>query len=214
MTGFLPDDLTGTVGTWVAALLTLGVWAYLAGERRFFRYAQHLLAGLLTGYVVVLSVREVLYPRLIEPLSRDPGGQVLLWPAALLAVVLMGARFVPRPLAALPISLLVAGTAAFALAGAVAGTLAPQLAGAMLSTRDGAAGVASGAAALLIIGLVLLSFRHGVRPQGFAWRASNVGRWVLLAGLGGWFGFAILGRLTMVVERAGFLLFEWLKIGR
>ena len=34
------------VATWVAALLTIGVWAYLVGERRFFRLAQHLLAGL------------------------------------------------------------------------------------------------------------------------------------------------------------------------
>ena len=213
MSGFLATDLAGTTGTWIAALITLGVWGYLAGERRFFRYAQHLLAGLLTGYVVVLSVREVLVPRLVEPVAADPGDQLVLWPAALLSAVVVGARFLPARLTALPISLLVAGTAAFALGGAVAGTLAPQLAAGMLPVGGGAASVATAAVSLVVIALVLLSFRHGVSGDGLVARLGVAGRWVLLAGLGGWFGFALLGRLTLVVERASFLLFEWLKIG-
>lgn len=214
MSGFLAGDLAGVAGTWVAALVTLGVWAYLAGERRLFRYAQHLLAGLLTGYVVVISVREVLVPELLEPLLLQPGTNVGLVPLAALAAVLAGARFLPRWLTALPISLLVASTAAFALAGAVAGTLMPQLAAAMIPAGSEAAVIVGAAISLPVIALVLLSFRHGVPAEGLAWRAGAVGRWLLMAGLGAWFGFALLGRLTLVLERASFLLFDWLKIGR
>ena len=213
MSGFLGEDLAGTAGTWMAALVTLGVWAYLAGERRFFRYAQHLLAGLLTGYVVVLSVREVLLPRLVEPLAGDPTGELALWPAAVLAAVLVGARFLPARVTAVPISLLVAGTAAFALGGAVAGTLAPQVAAAMVPRDGGVATLAGALGSIVLMSLVLLSFRHGVAGEGLAWRLGVAGRWVLLAGLGGWFGFALLGRLTLLVERSSFLLYEWLKIG-
>ena len=46
MSGFFDEGLAGVVATWMAALVTIGVWAYLVGERRFFRLAQHLLAGL------------------------------------------------------------------------------------------------------------------------------------------------------------------------
>ena len=71
--GFFDEGLAGAVATWIAALVTIGVWAYLVGERRFFQLAQHLLAGLATGYWTVLAVREVLIPRLIEPLYCRPG---------------------------------------------------------------------------------------------------------------------------------------------
>ena len=214
MSGFLAADLAGTIGTWVAAAITLAVWAYLVGERRLFGYAQHLLAGLLTGYVVVISMREVLIPLVVAPLARDPGGDPILWPALILGAIVIGGRFLPRPVTAIPISLLVGGTLAFGLAGAVAGTLAPQLAAAMLPGGEPLAALAGGVVSLIIIALVLISFRHGVATDGLAARASLTGRWLVLAGLGGWFGFSLLGRLLMVIDRTAFLLFEWLKIGR
>ena len=83
----------------------------------------------------------------------------------------------------------------------------------MLPGTGTAATIAGGLVSLVLMALVLLSFRHGVPGEGLAWRLGVAGRWVLLAGLGGWFGFALLGRLTLLVERASFLLFEWLKIG-
>ena len=132
MTGFFDEGLAGALATWVAALLTIGVWAYLVGERRLFRLAQHLLAGLASGYLTVLAVREVLVPRLIDPLSTDPGGQLLLWPVLARVVAMAGARWLPRPVVAVPGAILVAGVAAFALGGAVVGTLLPQMAGALL----------------------------------------------------------------------------------
>ncbi|MFN2484951.1 MAG: hypothetical protein ABR509_08535 [Candidatus Limnocylindria bacterium] len=214
MSGFFGDDLAGTLGTWLAAAITLSVWAYLVGERRAFAYAQHLLAGLLTGYVVVISIREVLVPFFLDPLVRDPRGHAALWPAILLAGVVVVGRFLPRPLTAIPVSILVGGTAAFALAGAVVGTLTPQLAKAILPGGGSLPALVGGAVSVVIMALVVVSFRHGVAVDGFAGRASVAGRWLLMAGLGGWFGFMLLGRLVLVIERIGFLLFEWLKIGR
>ena len=77
MSGFFADGLAGTVATWAAALVTIGVWAYLVGERRIFRLAQHLLIGLATGYLVLLAVREVLLPRLFEPLGTGSAANPL-----------------------------------------------------------------------------------------------------------------------------------------
>jgi len=110
MSGFFDAGASGVIGTSVAALVTIAVWSYLAGERRLFAAAQHLLAGLATGYFVLISVREVLVPRLFVPLFGNPDAHPLLWPALLGVLVLIGARWMPRRVAALPIALLIADT--------------------------------------------------------------------------------------------------------
>jgi hypothetical protein len=40
----------------------------------------------------------------------------------------------------------------------------------------------------------------------------SIGRWLMLAGLGGWLGFLLVSRLTVLLERIGFLLGDWLGI--
>jgi hypothetical protein len=211
MTGFFDAGLAGTAATWVAALVTIAVWSYLLGERRLFRLAQHLLAGLATGYLVLLAVRDVLMPRLLEPLAADPAGNVLLWPALVLVAALAAARWLPRPVVAVPVAVLVGGTAAFALGGAVAGTLLPQV-GASLLRPGGPGGIVNGAIGLTITGLVLVGFLHGVPRSRLVGRAAGFGRWLLIGGIGGWLGFLVVSRLALLVDRVGFLLVDWLGL--
>jgi len=213
VSGFLGTDLAGVTATWVAALVTIVVWSYLLGERRLFRLAQHLLAGLATGYLVLLAVREVLLPRLLEPLARDPAGNALLLPALVMVGALAGARWLPRQVVALPVAVLVGGTAAFALGGAVAGTLLPQLAASVL--RPGTAlTLANGVIGLGITGLVVIGFLHGVPRSQITGAAAGAGRWLLIGAIGGWLGFLLVSRLALLVDRLGFLLGDWLGVAR
>jgi hypothetical protein len=62
--------------------------------------------------------------------------------------------------------------------------------------------------------LVLLSFLHGVPRRRALVVAAGGGRWLLLAGIGGWLGFLLVSRLTLLVDRVGFLLGDWLRIVR
>ena len=136
--GLLRRGLAGVVATWSAALLTIGVWSYLVGERRFFRLAQHLLAGLATGYLSP-GDREVLLPRLLDPSPPTPAA------APAVAGAGAGAGDGGCALAAAP-----GGggasrhpgrrVAAFALSGAVVGTVLPQIAGALCRRGPPAAG--------------------------------------------------------------------------
>jgi hypothetical protein len=214
MSGFFGDDVAGIAGTTLAALVTIAVWSYLAGERRLFAWAQHLLAGLATGYLVLISVREVLVPRLVQPLLEDPSGNLVLWPAALLVLALVLARWLPRGVVAVPVALLIAGTAAFALGGAVVGTLLPQLAASLLPTGATAGGLLDGLVGLVITGLVLVAFLYGTRRGRIGSAAAGTGRWLLVGGLGGWLGFLFVSRLALLVERLRFILVDWLGLGR
>lgn len=214
MNAFFGEGIAGSVATWVAALVTIGVWAYLVGERRLFGLAQHLLAGLATGYLVLLAVRDVLMPRLLVPLATDPAGNLLLWPALALVAAMAAARWLPRPVVAVPVAVLVASTAAFALGGAVAGTILPQLAASLLQPDAGATGVVNGAIGLVITAVVLFGFLHGVPRGRMVGSVARGGRWVLLAGVGGWIGFLVVSRLALLVDRVGFLLGDWLGLVR
>jgi hypothetical protein len=211
--GFFPEGLAGTAATWCAALVTIGVWAYFAGERRIFRLAQHLLAGLATGYLVLLAVREVLIPRLVEPMGSGTASP-LLWPAGLLVLAMVGAAWLPPAVVALPVAVLVAATAAFALGGAVAGTLMPQIGSAVIAPGLGPGQLVGSVIALVITLLVLLSFLHGSPRSRLLVGAAGTGRWLLLGGIGGWLGFLLVSRLALLVDRVAFLLNGWLGIGR
>ncbi|MGI8871763.1 MAG: hypothetical protein ACR2KI_04070 [Candidatus Limnocylindria bacterium] len=203
----------GTFATWVAALVTIGVWSYLLGQRRIFRLAQQLLAGLATAYLVVISVRDVLVPRLVQPLAAAPLQHPELWVGLALVVPLVLAAWAPRRIVAVPVAVLVGGTAGFALGGAVAGTLMPQL-GASLVSPTSPGGVAGGALGLVVTALVLLSFLHGTRRGRIMGGVTALGRCMMVAGLGGFLGFLLVSRLTLLVDRVGFLLGDWLGILR
>ena len=212
MNGFFGSDMAGTVGTWTAAVATLVVWGHLAGERRLFAWAQYLLAGLLSGYLAVLAVREVLVPRLIQPLVTAPAQRLELWPAALLIVVLIFARQLPRMASIVPISVLIGGIAAFALSGATVGTILPQLAAGVTIGGGDAITVGGGIAGAAVSALVLVAFVHGIASGPVLGAAASGGRWLIVAGMGAWLGLLLLTSLVLLVDRVAFLLRDWLGL--
>lgn len=212
MNGFSGADLGGTLATWVAAIATIAVWSYLAGWRRLFVLMQHLLAGLATGYLVLLAITDVLVPRLVVPLVERPNENALLVPALLLAGMLVGASWVP-PRAMAPVgAILVGGIAAYALGGAVVGTILPQIAAALPAGSVASADLVGELVSLAITTLVLLAFLHGAPRGTLTTRAATTGRWLLVGGIGGWLGFLVVSRLSLLVDRIGFLLGDWLTV--
>jgi hypothetical protein len=212
MSGFFGSSTADLVATWVAALATLVVLGSLLGERRLFSWSQHLLAGLATGFLALIAITDVISPRLLEPLADDPAGRPELWLGVALAAVTAAAPWLPRPAAAVPASIAIGALAAFALGGAVLGTLLPQLDASIVRHGGSPAATVGGAVAAVITGLV--GFLHGMPRGRLLAAAAGTGRWLLLGGLGGWLGFLLLSRLFLLVDRIGFLLGDWLGLGR
>ena len=214
MSGFFGTGSADVVATWVAALATLVVLGSLLGERRAFAWSQHLLAGLATGFLALIAISDVIGPRLIDPLAADPGGRPELWFGVALAAVTAAVPWLPRPVAVVPTSIAIGSLAAFALGGAVVGTILPQLDASFVRPAGSPAATVGGAVAAVITGLVLIGFLHGVPRSRLLVAAAGAGRWLLLVGLGGWLGFLLLSRLILLLDRIGFLLGDWLGLGR
>lgn len=214
MNGFFGTGPADVVATWVAAAATLIVFGGLIGERRVFGWSQHLLAGLATGLLAVFVIAEVIVPRLVAPLLDGGGGRAELWAGLAVVGVAAASPWLPRIVAAVPLSIAIGALAAFGLGGAVIGTILPQLAVAIATDEGSVAGTAIGVAAAGVSGLVLIGFLHGA-PRGRALNvAASAGRWLLVAGIGAWLGYLILSRLVLLIDRIGFLMGDWLGIGR
>lgn len=213
MTGLFDGLPGGTAATWVAALVTIVVLGGLLGERRAFGWSQHLLAGLATGFLGLLAIREVIVPRLVEPLLADPGSRVDLWLGLGLVGLAAGSPWLPRSLTAVPVSVALGSLAAFALGGAIVGTVLPQLATTVIRPGGGAISTTVAIASAAVSALVLTSFLHGAPRGRLRGAAADAGRWLLIAGLGGWLGYLLLSRLVLLLDRIGFLLGDWMGIG-
>jgi hypothetical protein len=210
-------DLLGTapadvVATWVAAIATVVVLGGLLGERRLFGWSQHLLAGLVTGFLALLAVTEVIVPRVVAPLVADPAGRPELAAGLILVAAAAGAPWLPRIVAAVPVSIGIGALAAFALGGAVIGTLLPQLAATIVGPGSSPLEIAAAAASALVTIVVLVAFLRGT-PRGRALGAAMVaGRGLLLIGIGAWIGVLVLSRLVLLSDRIGFLVGDWLGL--
>jgi hypothetical protein len=214
VSGFFGTTQADQIATWVAALATIVVLAGLLGERRVFGWSQHLLAGLATGFLAVLAITEVIVPRIVSPLAADPAGRPELWLGLLLVAVTAGVPFLPRLLAGVPLSITIGTLAAFGLGGAVVGTLLPQLAATVAGREPTVTQTVVGAAAAGVSGLVLIGFVHGTPRGRVVTLAASSGRWLMLAGLGGWLGYLLFSRLVLLIDRVAFLVGDWLGLAR
>jgi hypothetical protein len=212
VSGLFGAEPVDQAAVWVAAAATLIVLGGLLGERRLFGWSQHLLAGLATGFLALLAITEVLVPRLLAPLAADPVGRAELWFGVALVGVAAGSPWLPRIVSAVPLSIAIGALAAFALGGAVVGTLLPQLASAVARPEPTLVATLAGVGAATVSSLVLIGFVHGTPRGRFLTAAATSGRWLMLAGLGGWLGYLLFSRLVLLIDRLSFLVGDWLGL--
>jgi len=207
---------------WIAALLTLMVYSYLLADNPLYRLAQHLFVGSSVGYAVVVVVHNVLLPRLAEPLLQDPGANwPYLLPLLLGLLLLSKARSSLAWIGNISMAFLFGVGAALAIGGALVGSFVPQIQASWVSLSPASAGGAMAALnnLLLTVGtvgtLAYFYFTMGVRgsPEGRLVKVGAVvGRWVILITFGALFGNRVMTYVALLIERAYFLLGDWLGL--
>lgn len=140
MTDFVPlvDKVIGPI---VAAVLTIMVLSYLAGDNPLFRIATHAFVGVAAGYAGALALRNVLVPGLVYPLASAGLSSLtnthliltVIVPWLFIALLLFKLSASTARLGSIPVAFLVGVGAAVVVGGAITGTLIPQSAAAMNS---------------------------------------------------------------------------------
>ena len=215
-------DLIGLVFGFVFTLL---VFSYILGDNPLFRFTIYLFIGISSGFAAIITIYNVLFPRLILPLINANQGERLLGLVPLALSALLLTKISPKlahwgnP----AMAYLVGVGAATAIGGGLLGTLFPQI-GASINLFDISGIQASGESLIgrLINGVIILLgtvttlayFHFGVRTkdnqtslqQTWIDNMSQLGRIFIAVTLGVLFAGIYSAALIALVERLQFLV--------
>lgn len=209
------------IWTLAGLVLTLLVFSYLFGDNFLFRIATYIFVGVSAGYVAVVVIYQVLWPRLIMPLLQGSLIERLFVVIPLIMAALLLTKISPQlaPLGKLPMAYLVGVGAAVAIGGAVFGTLLGQIIGTArpLNLTAPGAGLPSFLEGLLVMvgtagTLAYFQFTSSARAVQPARRSpvveslALVGQVFIGITLGAIFAGVYAAALTALLDRIQFVL--------
>ncbi len=204
-----------TIGIWVAAIFTIGIYSFLYKENPLYRLAEHLVVGISTGYLITLSYNRVIAPRLVDPLSNgEPNAWVLIIPAAL--GLLYITRFFPGIawLSRYPMAFVMGASMGVGFPLSMKASVLRQLEATIIPLYQPGIpwDVALGNIVIVLGTLAALIYFFFSKPHKgpFFGGGSKIGIWIIMIGFGATFGFTVMGRISLLIGRIQFLLYEWL----
>lgn len=223
----MTPHLSADFGVWVAAALTLCVFSFLYRDNPFYRFAEHLFVGVSAGYYLVLNFWSVIVANLWDPLTMAFDGRhgspfavrlgdyrVFLLLPALLGLLLF-TRFLPRVgwLARWSLALIIGVYAGLKTTGFAQSDFVAQVHGSIQPLWTGQWGT-SVSAVVFTVGLIssLLFFYFSREQKGVLGGASRLGVFFLMVSFGAGYGYTVMSRISLLIGRFQFLLFDWLGL--
>lgn len=216
-----PMSVTDFIGITLGFLLTILIFSYLLGDNPFFRLASHIFIGVSSAYVALVTVNNVLIPRLITPLLIGTESERLFSLLLLIPSLFLFAKATPfRKAGNWVMAILIGIGAATAVGGAITGTLFPQVLGSMNSFQ-----LSTGTpqpffirlinGLILVIGTIttLIYFHFGTRSEpgqpnrrkAVIDRIGKVGEIFIAITFGALFAGAYLAALAAMIDRLSYL---------
>lgn len=201
---------------WIAAFFTLALFSFLYKDNQFYKFAEHVFAGLSAGYQVGLIWNAVILQQLVIPIS-DGGRWWLVVPGVM--GLLMFSRFFRNLhwVSRISLAFVMGTTAGVFLLSELHGKVLPQAQATMVSLNPSAGIGAMILALIVVVGVVttLIYFYFSKEHTGVLGGAAKVGIWFIMISFGAHFGYTVMGRISLLIGQAHFLIFDWLgSLGR
>lgn len=209
--------MTETIGLWVAALFTIGIYSFLYKENPLYRLAEHLVIGISLGYFIVINYMRVLEPRLIDPIVAGESGAWLLVIPAILGILYI-TRFFPGVawLSRYPMAFLMGAGMGVGFPLSMKAQVLRQLEASLIPLYETGMSwdIVLGNVVMVLGTLAALIYFFFSKPHKgpFFGTGSKIGIWVIMVGFGATFGFTVMGRISLLIGRIQFLLGDWLHI--
>lgn len=216
-----------------AGVCTLGIFSFLYKENRFYRLLEHIFIGIAAGYSFILTLREFLYPKILQSLLgldiyELPDGTynqeynyynlLYLIPIffGLLIYFLYSEKH--RWLGKLSIGISLGASGALAIKG-IFNRLFPQIESSfkplvVLDQQKNLDLLASFNNVVFVVTLLLVLnyFIFSLKYREKQKYLPNLGRYLLMLCFGAFFGSTVMARLALLVERVQFIYFDWLGL--
>ncbi len=207
------------LGVIIAAGLTLAMYSFLYKDNPVFKFTEHLYVGVATGYTVCINWYHFLKPLLFDRLQYLLHPRYVLIVPALLGL-LMFSRFFPKIgwLSRWSFAFITGMYAGIGIPLVISQLILEQMKGTLKApvfAFDGVWAFVDGVAPLLVVlGVltVLVYFYFSMEHKGTVGVLSRIGIWFLMISFGASFGFTVMGRVSLLIERLTFLFKDWLNV--
>ena len=206
-------DLGAAITTTVAALLTLCIFSFLYKDNPLYKFAEHLVVGVSAGYWVVILYVNVVIPNIVQKLAI--GQWHYLIPTFL--GVLMWTRMSKKYawVSRYPLAFYLGIATGVAIPLEMQAKVVEQLFGTVQSfavLHNGGVEVKTIIEAALIAVMIIASlvyFFFSKEHRGVTGGIAKFGIWTLMIGFGASFGFTVMARIALLIERVQFLYEDW-----
>lgn len=224
----MTPHLSGDLGVWLAALLTLFIFSFLYKDNPFYKFAEHLFVGVSAGYYIILNYWTVVVPNLWDPLTKafTSGngaplaatlGDYRAWLVipGILGLLLFTRLFGSKVgwMSRWSLAVIIGVYAGLKTTGFAQGDFVGQVQASLIPlwTPDLAQSINN---IIFVVGLIasLLFFFFSREHKGALGVASKVGVWFLMIGFGAGYGYTVMSRVSLLIGRFQFLLEDWLGL--
>lgn len=196
---------------WVIAFFTLAIFSFLYRDNPFYKFAEHVFAGLSAGYYVGLIWKSVIIQQLWEPMTRSQDPRWWLFVPGLVGA-LMFARLIPKIswVSRLALAFVMGNTAGVFLISQLHGLVLPQMQATMLPLA-GTTFATSLLAIIVVVGVIstLIFFYFSKEHTGALGVGAKIGIWFIMISFGAHFGYTVMGRVSLLIGRVYFLYDDW-----
>jgi hypothetical protein len=215
--------ISTSILTWIAAVLTVGIFSFLWKDNPFYKFCEHLFVGVSVGYSIALTWYNSVYPDLfqplfLKPLSAVPIGRKLLLIIPLVLGLLYFCRFIPRVawLIRFPMAFVFGWASGVAIPAFFQTNIVRQIQGTLLTPGIFARWDVLLWAIISLVGVVcsVFYFFFSKEHKGALKLASETGIVFLMVGFGASFGYTVMARMSLLIGRLQFILRDWLGVIR
>lgn len=211
-------DWAITIGTTVAALLTLSIFSFLYKDNPFYKFAEHLLVGVSAGYWVLILYYTAFVPKVVQTLQAGQWWYIIPTVLGLMmwTRLVKGWTWVSR----YPLAIYIGVTSGVAITLEMKAKVIEQLYGSidlvtqMYSVNASTALTINNLIILIGVITALIYFFFSKEHKGATGFMAKIGIAVLMVGFGASFGFTVMARVSLLIQRLQFLMFDWMNLPR
>lgn len=203
-----------------AALATLFTMSFLYKDNPFYKFVEHLVVGVSAGYFTMLLLVTSMWPKLVDQLKA--GNLWYIIPGILGAMMYFRFSKSQSWVARYPIAIYIGIGTGLSLVVEMQARIIEQLnatigMGTTLKAHSAAGSLGALEAVnslIILVGIVcgLAYFYFSKEHKGWFGGAATIGIWILMVGFGASFGYTVMARISLFIQRVQFLGDWWQRL--